>query len=96
MHPPGIGDHIFGKAAGRRGHHPVAGLDTPDIAADRLDLAGTLQAEPRADAAEGTVLMTRGNQKIGPVEARGPHSNQYLVRFRCGLRQFAHFDAFFT
>jgi hypothetical protein len=86
MHPPGIGDHIFGKAPGRRRHHSIAGLDASDIAADRLDFAGTLQPKPGADAADGTVLMAQGNQKIGPVEARGLHPDQHPVRLRCGLR----------
>ena len=69
MHPPGIGGHIFGKPARRRGHDPVAGLDAGNLAADRLDLAGAFQPQPGADAADGTVLMTHGDQKVGAVEA---------------------------
>ena len=57
MHPPGIGHHIFRKAAGGRGHNAVAGLDPLHFTANRLDLARALQAEPRADAADAAVLM---------------------------------------
>lgn len=78
------------------GHHAVAGPDAWHLAADRLDFAGTLQAEPGADAADTAVLMAQGDQKIGPVEARGPYPDQDLVRLRCRLRQVADFDAFFT
>jgi hypothetical protein len=84
------------KPPGRRGHHPVAGFDALNIAAGRLDFASALQAEPGADAADGTVLMTQSDQKIGPVEARGPHPDQHLVRLCCRLWQVANFDAFFA
>ncbi len=96
MHPSGIGDDIFGKAAGRRRHHPVAGLDALDIAADRFHLAGTFKTKPRADAADGAVLMAGGDQKIGPVQARRPHPDQHLVRLGCRLRQVTDLDAVFT
>jgi hypothetical protein len=96
VHPPGIGDHIFGKATGRGGHHPVAGLDALHVAADRFDFAGTLQTEPRADAADGTVLMAQGDQQIGAVEARGADPDQHLVRLRHRLWQVADIDGFFT
>jgi hypothetical protein len=57
MHPPGIGQDIFRKAAGGRGHNAVPRLDPLHVTADRLDLACAFQAEPRADAADAAVLM---------------------------------------
>ena len=96
MHPPGVGDGIFGKAARRRAHDAVAGLEVLDLAADRLDLAGAFQPDPRADAADAAVLDAGGDQEVGAVEARGAHLDQHLVRLRLGLRQVADLDTFFA
>ena len=52
-----IGDDVFRMRAGRRAHHAIAGLEALDLAADRLDLAGAFEADPRALAADRAVLM---------------------------------------
>ena len=96
MGAAGIGHGVFGKAARRRSHDPVAGLEVFDLAADRLDLAGALQADPRADAADGTMLDARGHQCIGAVEARGADLDQHLIGLWLGLRQVADLDALFA
>ena len=67
MHPPGIGDDIFGEAARRRTHDAVAGFDVLHVAADRLDLAGTFKPDARADAADTAVLVSQ----MPPGDRRG-------------------------
>src|SRR3984885_14487467 len=94
MHPPGVGSDKLGEAAWRRAHDAVAGLDALHLGADRLDLAGTFQAKARADAADAAVLVARGDDEIGAVEARGPHPDQNLVRLRLGVRPGAGLAAF--
>ena len=54
--------------------------------ADRLDLAGAFQPDPRTDAADAAVLMAERNQEVGAIEARCPHPDQNLIRLRHGLR----------
>ena len=56
-----VGGDVFGVAAGRRRHHAVAGLEALHRAADRLDLAGAFEPEPRADAADPAVLVAHGD-----------------------------------
>src|SRR6202035_304783 len=80
----------------RRGHDPVAGLEILDLAADGLDFAGTLEPDPRAHAADGTMLDAGGNQRVGAVEARGADLDQNFVWFRLGLRQVTDLNTLFA
>jgi hypothetical protein len=77
---------------GRRSHDAVARLDARDLAADRRDLAGTFQAQPRPHAADPAVLMTGGNQQIGAIEARCAHPDQDFVGRGHGLGKIAKLD----
>jgi hypothetical protein len=45
-----------------RTHHAVAGPDALDLAADRFDLAGTFEPDPRTLAADATVLVAGRDQ----------------------------------
>ena len=73
MHPAGVGGDKFGKAARRRAHDTVAGFEAMyvslHLAADSLDLAGAFQAKPGADAADAAMLVARGDDQVGAVEA---------------------------
>src|SRR5258708_7583142 len=96
MHPAPIGDRIFGVAARRRPHDAVARRDALHVAADRFDLAGTLETEPCPGAADRAVLVAEADQEIGAIEARGAHADQDLVRLGRGLLHVANLDAVLT
>ena len=57
MDPAGIGDDIFGEAAGRRSHYAITRFDVLHGAADGFDLARAFQPEPGAHPADIAVLM---------------------------------------
>ena len=92
MHAAGVGDRIFGIAAGRGPHHPITGLETGDLAADRFNLARALKTEPGPHAADAAVLMPGGDHQIGAIEARSAHADEHLVRLRIRLWEIADLD----
>ena len=86
MNTARVGDDVLGKAAGRRGQHPVAGFYSVHSTADRFDFAGAFQTEPRAAA-------TRSCQEIGAVEARRARPDHDFVRAGLRLRQVPDFGS---
>jgi len=73
------------QSPGRRGENTIARLEVLDLAADRLDLAGTFQTDPRAHAADAAVLDAGSHQRIGAIEARGADLDQDLIGLRSGF-----------
>src|SRR6185312_4227693 len=89
----GIGDGVFGEAAGGRAHDAIAGLEVLDVRADRLDLAGAFQADDGAGPADRAVAMARGDREVRPVERCRLHLDQDLVGLGRGLGRVLVLDA---
>ena len=92
----GVGDGVFGEAAGGRAHHAIARLEVLDVAAHRLDLAGAFQADDGAGAAHRAVAVARRDREVGAVERGRAHLDQDLVRLGHGLGDVADLDAIFS
>jgi hypothetical protein len=92
VHPAPVGHDILRVAARRRAHHAVARLDGGHRAADRLDLAGAFQAEPRPHTADAAMLKPGRDHEIGAIKARGAHPDQDLIGAGRRLGQVAQLD----
>ena len=87
-----VSDGVFRNAARCRCHDAIARLDADNLAADRLDLAGAFEPDPRPDAADGAMPMARRDNEIGAVERGGTHADQHLIWFGRRLFQVANLD----
>jgi hypothetical protein len=87
----GVGDRIFGDGVAGRTHDAIADRKTGDALAEAFDFARTFEAENRAQAADGAMLMAGEHEKIGTIERGGLHAHPNFAG--AGPRSFDGVDS---